>query len=351
MNRKLSPHEYILVRDFFSREFGLFFDPSKVTFLENRLMPVFEEAGCTDMVAFLARIHSDPDRRKRILDAVTTNETWFFRHPRHFDILREQVLNQLLRERAKAGNRRIGIWSAGCSIGAETFSLAITLRETIKNPADWSVTLIGSDISTAALARAREGIYSAEELKLLSNMLLSKYFIPVSHGCFQVKPDLMAMVEFENRNLLSDWPERSFDVIFCRNTMIYFHESTKAALTERFFKALSPNGVFFTSATETIHWGEQGGFAKEFIHGEYIYRKTAQAKNFVLYKFRTPSDLLKALNLLVKSQHEYHLLPIPQATPASPKKAIFIPKGLSGIVERLFSEASLSSASREEITR
>ncbi|HQG29837.1 MAG TPA: CheR family methyltransferase, partial [Candidatus Ozemobacteraceae bacterium] len=160
-----------------------------------------------------------------------------------------------------------------------------------------------------------------------------------------------AIVRFEHLNLLDVWPDRKFDIIFCRNVMIYFKEATKAALTERIYKALEPGGMFFTSATETLHWKGDDEFEKLFLHGEYVYHKRPATKSYVLYRFQTPSDLLRALNLLVKFNHEYQLMNIPQTSPSSPRKALFVPKRLQLAVGRLFDEANLRNVVSEEFRK
>lgn len=351
MTSHFSPNAFAQIRDFLSREFGLFFDASKATFLENRIYPFLEKLNCLDMNQFIACIQKNPHHRRELLDALTTNETWFFRHPRHFDILREQILPPLIRSRDAPGKRSISIWSAGCSIGAEAYSIAITLKEVLSNLEKWKVSIIGSDISDEAIKRAIQGTYTQKELKLLSKTLLNKYFIARSPNSFEVKPELRSLVTFELLNLLDPWPARAFDIIFCRNTMIYFHEETKALLTERFFKALVAGGTFFTSATETLHWDNECGFEKLFISGEYVYRKPEKSKPYILYRFRTPADLLRALNLLVKYQVDYHLLNIPQESPNHPRKAIYIPKFLQTKVDQMFAEANLKTLRKEEILR
>ena len=351
MSRSVTPNEYAQLRDFLSREYGLFFDTSKVTFLENRVLPLIQKFGCSDMNGLISTIQSDQARRIELLDIITTNETWFFRHPRHFDILREEVLPPLLRSRDRDGQRRISIWSAGCSIGAEAYSIAITILELLRDPLPWQISIIGSDISSSALERARRGVYTSTELRLLSSMLITRYFAPTGSGEFRVKPELAALVRFEHLNLLDVWPDRQFDVIFCRNTMIYFKEATKAALTERIYKALDPGGMFFTSATETLHWKGDDEFEKLFIHGEYVYHKRPATKSYILYRFQTPSDLLRALNLLVKFNHEYQLMNIPQLSPSSPRKALFVPKRLQSTIDRLFDEAHLRNIGSEEFRK
>jgi chemotaxis protein methyltransferase CheR len=351
MVERLSGNSYLQLRDFLSREFGLFFEPSKITFLENRIMPILEEMKVMDINSLIALIQRDPEKRSEFLNTLTTNETWFFRHPRHFDILREEILPGLMREKIKKEKKEIAIWSAGCSIGAEAYSIAITLKEVLQDDPSWKVRIIASDISRKAVTRAQEGVYTQSEVRLLSSMLLTRYFIPLSPSVYKIKPEFHNWLSFEERNLLDVWPDRTFDVVFCRNTMIYFKEETKAALTERLYKVLNPEGVFFTSATEVLHWTGENEFERVFLRGEYIYRKHIRGRAFVLYRFATPADLLRALNLLVKSSIEYQLQSITQLTARSPKKALAVPKHLEKTVEKLLSDVSLKPESREECSQ
>lgn len=344
----LSGAQYVQLRDFFSREFGLYFEPDKVTFLENRIIPLIRDMKLLDLNGFLMAVSNDQAVRDEVLNALTTNETWFFRHPRHFDILREDVLPNLVRERLSSRRREITIWSAGCSIGAEAFSIAITLHEVLRDCTDWKVRIIGSDISHQALDRARQGIYTSSEVRLLSSLLLTRYFIPTDVGMYAVKPELKELVQFEFRNLLDDqWPDREFDVIFCRNTMIYFKEETKAKLTERFYKALRTGGIFVPGATESLHWKGDEEFRQEFLRGEYIYHKQPGRHEYLMLRFATSSELLRALNLLVKGHYEYQLKPVPQISPIAPKKALVVPERLAERVEKIFSDSDIKPLSRE----
>ncbi|MBF0499901.1 MAG: protein-glutamate O-methyltransferase CheR [Candidatus Riflebacteria bacterium] len=352
MSDRISGRDYIQLRDFLSREFGLFFEPSKVTFLENRLLPLLAEMRLESLNDMISCVRTDFFWRGRFLDALTTNETWFFRHPRHFDILREDILPALVRERAKSRRREIEIWSAGCSIGAEACSIAITMHEVLQDAPDWSLRIIGSDVSPQAITRAHEGIYTGSEVRLLSGLLLNRYFMPVDDNNYKIKPELQNLITYEIRNLLEEpWPDREFDVIFCRNTMIYFKDETKAKLTERFYKALRTGGIFIPGATETIHWVGNNEFEREFIRGEYIYRKRMGNNEYILYQFVTSSDLLRALNILVKEHFEYRLQTITQMSHTSPKKALIVPIRFIDRVERLFSDALLKPLLRENVSQ
>ncbi len=158
------------------------------------------------------------------------------------------------------------------------------------------------------------------------------------------------LVQYEHLNLVSSWPPREFDVIFCRNTMIYFREATKKSLTERFYRVLKPGGYFFISPTETMHWSGENEVERLFQRGEYVYRKRVQARDYLLYEFRSPSDLLRALNLLVKASIEYHLRSVPPRTPGAPKRALFFPRVLGTDVEKLLTQNGVTTAAKSEFS-
>lgn len=351
-NMQFTPNAFCQLRDFIAKEFGLYFEASKITFLENRVLPFMLKVKANDINEFIKVITSNIHLRREFLDLITTNETWFFRHPRHFDILRNDILPDIAKLKLKQENPSLQIWSAGSSIGAEAYSIAIIIKELENLFKNWNIKIIGSDISAEAIKRAQAGIYNTQEVRYLSKILLNKYFYPVSNEMYKIKPELENIVEFEQLNLLEEWPSnRKFDIIFCRNTMIYFQEETKKILTERFYKVLEPNGILFLSATETLHWGLNKDFEKIFIRGEYIYKKVGQKQMYILYKFHTPADLLKALNTVLKSNIEYNLQSVPQKTPNQPKRAIYFTKSLEPKIEELFNIYNVRYASKETIEK
>ena len=154
------------------------------------------------------------------------------------------------------GRPKLRVWSAGCSSGEEPYSIAITLAERISNLKAWDAKILGTDLSTRVLARAKEGIYDKIRLKDVPGIFLSKYF-----NCIETRPErryqvgdsLRSMVRFARLNLMNDWPMRGpFHVIFCRNVMIYFEKSTQQKLIERFWELLAPGGTLFIGHSESL---------------------------------------------------------------------------------------------------
>ena len=285
-----------------SRETGLTFPTSRYSFVENRLAPLLEKYSSSNPIELIHKSKHDLNIRIDIVNALTTNETWFFRHPEHFEILKEEILPKIVKSKT---DKVINIWSAGCSIGAELYSILITVKETIPESENFRISIIGSDISYEAIQTAKNGIYSSETLKMTAPFLIDKYFIKENNNRFRIKDELKQYVTFEFLNLLETWPARTFDIIFCRNTMIYFNKENKEKLIKRFYKSLELDGYFFTSANEQVELNKDDFvFNKIYIKNDYIYQKTNQKNRTSSIFFKTPTDLLRATNLLKK--HLYY---------------------------------------------
>ncbi len=336
---------------YLNREYGLSFPPARYSFVENRVEPILNDFDCTTLPDIISKAKRDLKLRIELLNSLTTNETWFFRHPEHFKILREHILPALIDNCRQTGDNRLRIWSAGCSIGAEIYSILFTILDAMPEADKFNIQLTGSDISSDSIERARSGIYGANELKLLSEKMLAKYFAKHSHNNWQVKPEYRRFCSFELLNLLASWPARSYDIIFCRNTMIYFDESNKDKIARRFFKVLEPGGFYVTSANEMLKAGAQQDFTQIFVENEIVYRKLQQSNELQLVKFKTPTDLLRALNLLKNNGFFFQLEKIPQEHSLAPRRAIYLRKRESAKVEELFALNAIKIASSRLIVK
>ena len=208
-----------------------------------------------------------------MLDAISTNLTYFFREGQHFEYLRQIALPEIVARNQKS--KRLRIWSAGCSSGEEPYTLAIVVGEAMRALGQWDVAILATDLSTRVLAKARAGVYEAERFREMPPQYLSAYFHVIQTRpmrLHEVNDSLRRHVKFARLNLMENWPMRGpFDVIFCRNVMIYFDKPTQAKLIRRYWDILCPGGLFFVGHSESL-----SGIEHDF---EYIqpavYRKPA----------------------------------------------------------------------------
>lgn len=187
-----------------------------------------------------------------LINAITTNLTAFFRENHHFEYLSRTVIPEL---QAKNRDRKIKIWSAGCSTGEEPYSLAITLKESGLSP-QWDVDLQATDLDSNVVATASRGIYSMSRVEGMSKQRLKSWFYRGKggqQGMVKVKPALNQMIRFGQLNLMDDWRVEPQDVIFCRNVIIYFNKETKTRLVEKYADSLKPGGYLFIGHSESLY--------------------------------------------------------------------------------------------------
>lgn len=205
-----------------------------------------------DYCDLLAR--SDSDEMGDFINSVTTNLTSFFREMHHFDYLREVVLPELMEK--NQAQRRIRIWSAGCSTGEEPYSLAMTVKETVPDSAGWDIKILATDLDTNVLATGRRGVYSKERVQGLPKAVLRRWFYRGKGDqadFVKVSSELADMIHFKQLNLMGSWPmKHPVDVLFCRNVVIYFDKQTQARLFDRYADMLVPDGHLFIGHSETL---------------------------------------------------------------------------------------------------
>lgn len=232
---------------------GLVLSPDKVYLLESRLLPIARDNGIDTLEALVMKMRATRDEAliSAVVEAMTTNESFFFRDTKPFSIFRENTLPALLQ--ARASRRRIRIWCAAASTGQEPYSLAMILKEMEAELAGWRIEILGTDLSTDVLAKAKAGFYSQFEVQRgLPIQYLMKYFTQVN-DMWQVNPEIRSMVQYKVYNLLDNFaPLGTFDVIFCRNVLIYFDQPTKAEVLDRMAKILPADGSLFLGGAETV---------------------------------------------------------------------------------------------------
>ncbi|MBN2022139.1 MAG: protein-glutamate O-methyltransferase CheR [Pirellulales bacterium] len=235
---------------------GVMLDESKGYLVESRLSGLAREAGCASYrdLCHKARAPGNAPLQHKIIDAITTQETLFFRDDSPFEALQHKALPELIDAKAKtAFSRRIRVWSAAASTGQEAYSIAMTLCELIPDVRTWDINILGTDICNAAVAQASLGRYAGHEIQRgLSPHLRSKYFVPDGNG-WRVRDELRALVSFQRRNLLEPFTGLgSFDIIFCRNVAIYFGAATRRDLFHRIADRLAPGGFLFVGSSESL---------------------------------------------------------------------------------------------------
>ncbi|KUJ71579.1 protein-glutamate O-methyltransferase CheR [Thiomicrospira sp. WB1] len=189
----------------------------------------------------------------QLINAITTNLTFFFRENHHFEYLAQEVIPQLLQ--TNQASKKIRIWSAGCSTGEEPYSLAITLKEAV--PAGWDARVLATDLDTSVVETAERGVYKMDRLKGVSQERIKRWFLKGSgrhEGMVKVKPELQKIIDFGQINLMNEWPIRDqIDVIFCRNVVIYFDKPTQSRLFERYADLLPSHGHLFVGHSESLY--------------------------------------------------------------------------------------------------
>lgn len=235
-------------------ECGIVLHEGKANLVYSRLAKRLRAIGLRSFRDYCALIESEAgvDERQAMIAAMTTNVTRFFREQHHFDYLKAKVLPRLTSD-AQSGEK-IRIWSAGCSSGEEPYSIALTLLEAMPDIAKRDVLILATDIDPNMVARGREGVYGANQVKDVPPNLRNRWTISGGQGDgMRMAPDVRSLVKFNELNLLGNWPMKGkFRVIFCRNVMIYFDEDTQNRIWKRFADLLEPGGTLFIGHSERI---------------------------------------------------------------------------------------------------
>ncbi len=248
----MSDTAFDFLRIYLKDRSGLALGPEKLYLIESRLGPVcrrFGLAGLPELCAALRAHRAGVE--KAVVEAMTTNETFFFRDRVPFDLFRDVLLPHAIT--ARAATRRLRIWSAAASSGQEPYSLAMLLREAAPRLAGWQVEIVATDLSTEILEKAKAGFYSHFEVQRgLPAQLLVRHFTQVGDR-WRIDPALGGMIDFRPLNLLQPFDHLgAFDIVFCRNVLIYFDMATKSDVLKRIAKSLAPDGAVLLGAAETV---------------------------------------------------------------------------------------------------
>jgi chemotaxis protein methyltransferase CheR len=249
----VTPLDYDFLRKLLKRRSGLVLSADKQYLVESRLLPVARRIGLASLSALVAELQGQKAESLivEVVEAMMTNESFFFRDKIPFEHFRETIIPALLT--ARTAQRRLRIWCAAASTGQEPYSLAMCLRELAPQIAGWRIDILATDLSNEVLEKARAGIYSQFEVQRgLPIQMLVKYFTQIGEA-WQIAPDLRAMVQFRPLNLLSDFTNLGvFDVVFCRNVLIYFDHDTKVSVLNRLARLVDRDGYLVLGAAETV---------------------------------------------------------------------------------------------------
>ena len=245
--------------------------------IETALKSLMRERGITTLDQLIATLVAgrEPGLADEVVEALLNNETYFYRDRLPFDLLLKGALPRLQQARAK--EKRLAIWCAGCSTGQEVYSLAMSFAETKLKWHDWKIDIVGTDVSGAAIERARQGLYSQFEVQRgLGVMQMMRWFDEVGAQQWQISPELQKTVRFQVHSLLETPPQpRRFDIILCRNVLLYFSPDTQKVVFRRLVEASAPDACLMLGAGETVI-GHTNDFVSDPEHRGLYIRKAAQ---------------------------------------------------------------------------
>ncbi len=255
----ISEEDFKRVSDVIYKHCGINLHEGKKTLVRARLAKRMRSCKMGTAKEYIDYVLSMNDKKEfyNLVDSISTNLTSFFRERVHFDLLRDKYIPNLIAKQAKHGGlKKFRIWSAGCSTGEEPYTMAIVLKEAFKETSGWDVKILASDVSTRVLEKASAGMYEADRVGQMPQQLLSTYFNKGTAGgavAYQVKDELRKMIAFRYLNLMEPWPVKGpFDVIFCRNVMIYFDKPTQEKLVGRFYECLKSEGLLCIGHSESL---------------------------------------------------------------------------------------------------
>lgn len=243
------------------REFKIDLSAYKSNQLHRRILSLMSRVGVKTVEDYVALLKKDKSQRQKFLDFITINVTEFFRNPEIFYDLKEKIEDHLIKK-----EKNLKIWSAACSIGAEPYSIAMILDNLIIKG---NHKILATDLDSKILERAKKGEYVSSEIKNVKDEYVRKYFTKVDDK-YLISPKIKNMVTFKKHDLILDSYERNFDLIVCRNVVIYFNQDVKDAIYKKFSASLKKGGLLFVGATESIYNYKEYGFEKA---STFIYKK------------------------------------------------------------------------------
>jgi len=275
---ELSTQDFTLFRDMLYERTGLMFDDKKLAFLRSRIeRRAIATSSLSSRMYYQLLKFQDPDGKEfqKLVEQVTTNETYFFREFPQLECFANEALPRAMEKKRAAGDYTLNIWCACCSTGDEAYTLAIILHACLDDFPKWKVRLWATDIDTIALQTGQSAVYGSRNVKEVPEVYLQEYFLPSRDGEYRVAEVIRKMVEFEPFNLMDKSRMRmlkNFDFIFCRNALIYFDDSSRKQVLGHFYNALVPGGFVFLGHSESV--GRiTSAFEATSLAGTVAYRK------------------------------------------------------------------------------
>lgn len=251
----LSDRNFGFIRDLVGERTGIVLSDLKRDMTYGRLVRRLRELKLSSFDEYCALLKSgDEDELINLTNAITTNLTSFFREPHHFEFLSQELLPKLLASKA---DRRLRIWSAGCSSGEEPYTIAMTILESVPQIRNWDIRILATDLDYNMVSRAASGIYTEERVNGIDARRQKRWFRRgrgENAGMVRVSPELQNLITFKQLNLLHEWPMKGpFDIIFCRNVVIYFNKETQRELFSRYADIMTPDGHLFIGHSESLY--------------------------------------------------------------------------------------------------
>jgi len=278
---KLQPEEFRLLRDLISGYCGLYFEESSLYFLERRLQNRLAEKQLSTFLDYYYLLLYGPEKDAelgKVVDVLTTNETYFFREPNQLKTFAEEIVPEVAER--KKNRRSLRIWSAGCSTGEEAYTLAMLALES-NALREWKVEIFASDISQRVLQTARKGVYTTSSFRSTDPYYITRYFHRVDSNLSQIDGEVKKLVSFGHLNLLQ--PEQwtilaLFDIILCRNVMIYFNLESKKKMVENFHRKLDEGGFLLLGHAESLMNVSTAFILRHFRH-DMVYQRPLPVKH------------------------------------------------------------------------
>ncbi len=251
----MTTEEFVKLRDYIYRKVGIFFEEKKLYYVEKRVEARMRAAGLDSFRAYFAWMRFDTSDRElqELLNVLTVNETYFFREYQQLRCFAEEVIPEILKGKNNQNPKKVRVWSAGCSTGEEAYTLAIIMTEMTGGlPVDWEIH--ATDLNTDVLAKAKRGLYGRRSVKDVPETYLARYFYRVGEQ-FEIHPGLRRQIIFHQLNFLDRENMREmadFDIIFCRNVLIYFDDASRRQVALHFYDALRKGGFIFLGHSESM---------------------------------------------------------------------------------------------------